>query len=1401
MSAIPQPTSSRFVSERILEPLRQVARRQWTVLATRGVIQTLLFSLGLILAAVLILGRFNNIPVWVRIPVAAIVWGLVIGSAIRFLRPALRRRSLVRTALDVEAKLLPTRDTHERISSSVELSAEKDSRFAGSPALVAYLVKQAEADAAAVDPRAVVPTDKVKRLGMLLVPLLLLWVAMVWFMPREKMLLPMYHLLMPWKTAPAVLSHVEVDPGDKTLAQGDNLEVRVHVNADSVADRDRKIEHAALTMTEAKGHPVVQEMTRTGPRDFYLAMENLQKGFQYHVGTDEGDSPDFTIVVNPRPAVEQLDLRYDYPAYTGLEAKLDTNSETGNIDAIQNTKVTIVVHCSNTLTPESRIVVTDRVTSVKPEPRDYPLTRAADGTYQAQIVVTNSAQYVIKLTNNYGLTNKDDQPHLITVRFDEKPTIAITSPQSGMTVRPDDIVPVEFLATDDFGVAKVDAYIQVDGAPEGRPLAVKLGTGDRHSISSTYKLDVAAALSDAKLPDAQGLTYWLTATDNRDPDPQSTESAHQTLRLDRNAKGIAEQLDEKRAHDLMEAIRKAINEIEQEKWPAESFKGIDHNRELTNDEKQNVETLKDKVEKTSNDLVAVADEHKEDKFADVAAKAKAISEKYILGAADDVSKVELHADSADARSADAQQAVVSLTEARKLLEELLKQAEKQEKNVETADKLKDLAKDQQKLAEKAAQAQPNQPQDQSQQQQVAQKTQQAVGNDQPLNNEKAQHEAQKLAELENKVAQIEKAQEQQEQQVQKQAAAAEVQQQANAVAQKQEALNQKIEDLKKNDKSALEKAGAQPPQAQQQENIVKELNKNQLQQATNDQKNAAQQLENAANQLQQKANDNNLQPNADQQAALNKEQQDAQQAQQQAQQAQQQAQQAQQTQQATNQAAQQAQQQAQKADASADQKKNAAQQAAQAAQQAAQVARQVEQQAKATEKQAEAAAADTHPDVQDAAKQAEQNAQAAEKAADAAEKAADQAQVAAQQGDAQQAAQDAQQAGQDAAQAAQQEQAAAQALAQADNKEGEHTKGEILAQQKEQAAEAAAQAHELAKEQAALAEATQPDAQALQQAQQGAEPTQQAAEEQKHLAKEAKQAQAAAQQLQNQAAAQGDQELAKRAEAAEQDLKHAEAAADQAAQAEAAGQPDQAAGQQEKAENALAQAEQALRGEAPQADAGKPDAAQPDAGKPDAGKPDAAQADAGKPDGGQGQAQAGEPHPGEPGQAQAAAQQAATPEQAQAQAAEHAQEAIQAQQQAQQGNAAASQEAAQALAQAAQELAQANNPSGQPGSEPGQEPGQDPGQGDMQNQPSPVAGQAADPKMGLQAKDNAAGDGRPDSVQQLGISASDWARLGPLQQKELMNAAQQSGPPTYQAMIKNYYVRLAHMQAQGSALR
>ncbi len=144
----------------------------------------------------------------------------------------------------------------------------------------------------------------------------------------------------------------------------------------------------------------------------------------------------------------------------------------------------------------------------------------------------------------------------------------------------------------------------------------------------------------------------------------------------------------------------------------------------------------------------------------------------------------------------------------------------------------------------------------------------------------------------------------------------------------------------------------------------------------------------------------------------------------------------------------------------------------------------------------------------------------------------------------------------------------------------------------------------------------------------------------------------------------------------------------------------------------------------------------------------------------------------------------ASPRQSAAQA---AQEAAQAQQQAQQPNPAAAAEAAQALAQASQ-AAQAALP-GQGPPEQGTEPGQDPGQ-----ETATLPGQTPDSKQGITGTKEGGNNKIPAAVAALGINASDWAKLPPMMQKELMNASQHSGPPAYKEMIKNYYIRVARMQ-------
>jgi len=1545
MTAIPQ---SRVSSERLENPLKQVARRQWSVLAARGVIQTLLASLAIILGGMLIIGFFPDMPLWARVAASIAVWGSVLACGIHFLRPAMRRRSLVATAMEVERAMAAGQiDTQERITSSLELSQETDPAFAGSRAVIEKLHSQAEADAAAIVPEKLIPAGAVGRMALLLIPLLAVWLFLAFYLPPSRFLRPLFNLLMPWQETPAFLSDIVVTPGDFTVAQGDPIEISVRVNPRDQEDKNRKINRAVIEMKDLiTGQVSNVALGRVGPRDFKFA-QPASRSFSYRVSTDGGDSTTYTATVHPVPAVESIAVRYDYPAYTQLPSRVDVNKDDGAIDALQGTKVTLTVTSAKDLTAASRIVLTERLEATGAEvpaaatrPVELPLTKIADGQYEASHVLQHAGSYIVELINTANRPNRERQERPITVRFDAQPQVSLTSPTAELTVRPNETVPIAFQAGDDFGLAKVELMTLVDGGEvKSTPVAVE-GKWPRNVAMGT-SLSVADAIAGSG---GRRIEYWVRVTDNRTPEGQTAESSRQSLQVDSNVESLAARQDRQNAKDFSEAIRIAIRRLEQAHPVVDRVRAIDPNRSsLRPEDRRNIEDAKERLEKTATDLTKEANENLYGPYAAMAVAAKQISENRILGAAGLMAKVDLHADQPALRKRDATEGLKQVSTAKKELEDLLKKVEEQAKLVDAQHKLEDLARKQEEIAQQMAQQQQQKGPQNNQQNQVKQQTQQVINDTPQLQNKEAQQQAQALNELINEVAQLQEKQDKAIEQNQKQAELAEAMEQANAIAEMQKELNQKIDSFAKEDAQALEQAKAQPPEQKQLENIVKDLNASKVQQAVQQQMEAARKLEQNAQQLEQQAKMKPEEAAAKQQQAAKEATAQAEQAAAEAKKAGEQAKQAAEQVMNAEQAAKDAearQQQAAKAQEQAKQasadaakaakeadaakkaeaQKNAAEKAAEAAMNAKKLADQAEAMAKDVQKQAEAAqkdpAAKDNKPMQQAAKKAQEMASKADATADQAQAAADQAKQAADKAadaqkqnnaeqtrnateeaskkaneaaaKAQQAAKEAAEAGQQMAQA--QKQAAQQQQAKAQQQQQKAQAMQQQAQAAQQAAqqameakpqqaaaqqEAAAEAKALAEAQKALAEQAQQQAQAMAQAQQqGAMEPKAAAAQQQQLGQQAQKAAQKAQQLAQQAEKAANPNLAQRAEMAQQALDQAQQAQAQAAKAQEQGQAEQAAGAQEAAQNALARAEQALRGQQQMAQAqqqgqmpqgqqpageqsaageqaagempageqaageanpaegkpgepaqgeaaqGEPAQGQPAQGQPGEGQPAGAQAGEPKPGQGQpgqpgqgqpGQGQAGqpaqqqaamaEPHPGEPGMlnegqsanAQAAAgQQPMTPQQAMQQAAQAAAEATAAQGQAAQGNQAAAQQAAQALQQAAQSLAQA---AGQ-GQGQAQAQGQQPGQGEQSQQSSPVAGEAGDPKQGIAAQVDGGSNAVPDAVAELGINPSDWAKLGPLQQRELLTAAQQAGPPEYQTMIRNYYVRLARMQSK-----
>lgn len=1267
MSATPQPYGLPAVSKKLTGPLREVGRRHWMLAASVGALQTAAFGLLALLAAALLLGSFQNMPAILRVPLALAAWGIFIWTAVRFLRPALRRWSIAESALHIERQLP---GMQERLSSAVELTQENDERFRGSQSLLAYLVRQAEQDAAGIRPAAIIRYDRIKRWGLYLAPVLLAWLLLTILHPVT-VAAGVYRLFRPLgNELPAALCNVAVLPGDVTLAQGDDLKVSATVSKET-AGRDGAVGNAFLICRYPSGQVASNPLTPLAARQFTGFLGAVQQSFQYRVTTDVADSGWYTVTVHPRPAIAGLSVRYVYPAYTAIEPKTVAASD-GTIEALVGTQVTLTVHSATPLadSPDRKNQIL--IDEDKPTRTAIPLAPVTGNDYSASFVVSHSAQYRIELCNAFGLAAREEPLYNILAHFDQPPTIVIRSPHESATVPPDDTVPVSYAATDDFGVATISALLQVDDGP-AIERSVTFRAADGREIRGIYTLSVASILTEANISDASRITYQLKAVDNRDPDPQAGFSAKQTLTIERGAQPYAQRADEERARELEQAINRASDELNQAEGKSWPLRNNDPNHQFNDQEKKEAREAEQHLAEAIKQLHHEAEEQKGTPFAQVAQKADQVADQQIQQAAEDTAKAEMKSDETQERVETANKAQQEMAQARDRLQQVRNQIDQAKRQAEAQRDLQKAAQLQAKAAQGFTQNPRQVGENQETQRQAMAKLQEAMHLDPDLQNAQADQLARRLADLAHHVDDLKRQETQQQAQTAKQQAAQQAAAQEASLAEQQKKLNQQIQQFAQNHQDDLNAVHAQPPSPDQQNQIVDALNQHDLDQAATRMEQQSHQLRHNARQIQQ---------NADQTA--NKTQEQAQRAAQQL--------------------------------ANAAQQPTPAPQADAAAEQAAQA---VQQQADALPP----ADASAHED----AKAAHHDAEQAAKEADAADQAATPAEA---QQDRQNAAHDLQQASAELAQAARENESANP------DDDSHH--------------EAGNQAQALAQQQKALAQQARQQAKAAQQARANAEPPGFAAQEQRQAADQTDAAQQQAQALGQQAEANHAADVAHRAAAAHDALAQAGHEEQQAADAEAHGDADHAGEHQEAAQHDLAAAQTALRG----LDQPAPDqaAAQP---------------------------------PNHPAEADAA--------DAQQQAAQSAQEAAAVQPQALEPNAQAAQEAANALNQAAQANAEAQAgqpPPGEPDS--GKETGEEPGQASEPfNLPLPALVSA----QGISAQ-YGNGSGRPEAVKALGISAADWARLPELMRKELMTAAQQSGPPSYREMIKNYYVRIARQAAQ-----
>lgn len=1299
--------------EQITEPVRRVAERSWALRVSLGLLQGATLGMAVTLGGILALGMLPALPIWLRIPLAIGSWGIGLWGVVHWALPAFKRLPFFAAARAID-EAHP--ELHERITSAIELAAEEDKRFAGSPELLDKLMQQAEADAAVVDPSQVVSGKQVLRWSLLAGAVGIMYMVALLSAPQT------FHeglrgMAMPWvpgRTHPPLV--LKMDPGENiTVAQGESLDITVTVT--DPASSNLLVDRAIITLRYTNGPAQAVEMERADANMFRTRLGSIQQNLSYSVAAAGEETPMYKINVVPRPGVSSMNVIYNYPAYTKLSPKTEKDPANGTLDAIAGTHAQVTIHTTQPVDPERCTVVVGQGQSV------VTLKPIDATTLTGEVIMTASAPYTVNLVSMIDgreMRSDTSRPRQIVVRPDNAPTINIASPSASAKIRPDDTAPIKFAIDDDFGVVSAELVYQVDNrSPMTMPIDLAKIGGTR--IEQSADLSVRDAIQKSAVRDPKRITYFLRATDNAQPKANIGTSQKQVLLIDRNAERMALSQQMAGPQGMSEALRTAEQKLISASKKLAELDKVSADRQLTGGERQRLvearQEMTDAAEAIDKavDQAPAAYQNQKDQL-------RKINDDMVRPGTEATARAEL-ADNGKRRQDNVHDAADEAIKARDQIAALRQNVDKNVEAERLQKSLEDAAKRQEQIARDLENG--NKSADAQRRQEALKKdVEQMIRENQNLRDAEKQKAQPKVDELTKKIDDIAQRQQKTNEQIAKAAESAQINETLKKIIAEQQKLNGDIGKYDKRFGKIAQNASVPVPDETKMDGIVKNLQDNKLNPALVQQRSAAGELDKISN----RATGTDEQQAGEDPDALKDE---------------------------------------------VDTLINDVR-----------VAKSNGQEPTRPSDPANQKAVDLATRIQKAVSQPAIT-QEQRKAQDEARKLAQEATLAARTGKAEQAVQKLRQAigaamrmqrstpkispqaGQQAKTLADRQREIAdelakllQAQAETDkrNEDLKNTQAEQqqIARDLEQAAQ---QARQLAQD----TQATTPET--AQQANQAADQLKKAADDQKKAADASQDAQKTPQ------AAQASQRSASEIQQAKDTLQQTSANNDQQQNQNAQQNQSQQAQQngQQQDQQAGQQQTQNQQGQQQAQQAGQQSTQQQS--------------------GSQQQQQNG----GQNSQQQ--------------QLTQAVQAAHEAQQQAMQGNSQAAQQAAQQLAKAQQIAQQMSSQSGQ--QQPGQQ-GQQSAQGQSGQQQSQngksTQAQANSQNKGQPNTDGSDGTGpeagkfegdAPTAVTAIGIAPSDWAKLPPLMQKDLLNAAQQKGPPEYQQMIKNYYTQIARMQAQG----
>ena len=485
------------VPQVVRHKLRAVRGRKRLLSILAGTALAAALFCGLLLAAMLLdwlITPFESAP---RVLMTATV--LLTGTAAWILwglRPAVRKSPLPTVAGLVDSAVP---ELEERWTTIADLSQTKDPpEFRGSEALIGQVAGEAERMHELVRPQQIVNNRTLKRS---------LWgacgavalLALFWMADREQASVLWQRFWSP--TQPISLTHVSSPTAGAVVPRHEPVTI-------TGALEGRLRNDASIWLRDQSGEVSQHAMNASGANagEFLFPIDDVAEPVEFRIRSGDGQTPWHRIDVADRPRLTGIEFKLTPPAYS----KLPVDSQPGlprRTRALEGSTLEVAFTSSEPLREMS--LVLDDETAI-------PLEQTAEGAYRFQHELTADFAFSPQLVSQHGLVNEHPPSCRIIVYRDQFPSVAIVSPTTDTTVRPDDELQVEFRAEDDFGISRAELVVTDANHPEDAPLKViDIPLGEQQNQAAVQG-SVPLDLKDFDLKQGANLSYSVRVFDTKD---------------------------------------------------------------------------------------------------------------------------------------------------------------------------------------------------------------------------------------------------------------------------------------------------------------------------------------------------------------------------------------------------------------------------------------------------------------------------------------------------------------------------------------------------------------------------------------------------------------------------------------------------------------------------------------------------------------------------------------------------------------------------------------------------------------------------------------------------------------------------------------------------------------------